>query len=56
MPAHCLVRNPVDSIDDLLRNIAGFDDRNLYGHMILLAAVMKWRDEARRIIDEPLET
>jgi hypothetical protein len=40
-----------DKIEDLLRNIAGLDDRNLYisNHDVLIQAVKEWREEARAI-------
>ncbi len=44
--------NLVDPVEDLLRNIAGLDDSNLFvsSHEILVAAVREWRDEARKIL------
>lgn len=38
---------------DLMKNIAGLDDSNLYisSHEVLVQAVREWRDEARRILD-----
>ncbi len=39
-------------IQDLIRNIAGLDDSNLYvsSHAILVQAVREWREEARKIL------
>jgi hypothetical protein len=37
---------------DLLRNIAGLDDSNLFisSHAVLVNAVREWRDEARKLL------
>lgn len=45
---------PMDC-NDLLRNLAGLDDSNLYisSHAVLVEAVKEWREEARRLLASP---
>lgn len=42
-----------EAFDDLLRNVAGMDDGNLFvsSHAVLVAAVREWREEARNILN-----
>jgi hypothetical protein len=42
----------IAKLEDLARNIAGLDDRNLYisSHAILAAAVREWREQARELM------
>lgn len=41
------------TVVDLLRNVAGLDDRNLFpsSHAVLVQAVKEWREEARKLIE-----
>ena len=47
------IEQEAPAILDLLRNIAGLDDGNLYisSHASLANAVREWRDEARKILE-----
>lgn len=50
---HAWIEQEAEPIIDLLRNIAGLDDGNLYisSHAVLVQAVREWRDEARKIVN-----
>ncbi len=56
MPAHCLVHTLPESADDLLHDLAELDDVDAHfsSHRALVVAVLAWREQARRIIDESL--
>lgn len=49
---HALIQKNASRIIDLLGNIAGLDDRNLYisSHAVLAHAVREWRTDARELL------